>query len=258
MAAWKRCILLWVIVGLAACAPATRPQPEDRDVLRVGITPTAPPLIFKQGSDIVGLEADFARQFAKFLGKNLRFIEVAWEDQIPALLKGRTDIIMSGMSVTELRKVRIAFSTPYLRSGQMAMLRSEDVTLFGSGYFPLVKRESIGVVKDTTGQFFVEQARGYSTAKIVSFSTAREGVEALIDHRIDVFVHDAPVILYLASENETRGVTAYLSLLGEEDLAWGIRKDDSGLLEAANEFIRTIKNDGRLKSMAEQWIPFLK
>ena len=165
---------------------------------------------------------------------------------------------MSGMSVTELRKVRIAFSNSYLKSGLIALVRSEDVTLFRSGYYPLIKRENIGVVKDTTGQFFVEQGRGYSKARMVSFSTSREGVEALIDRRIDVFVHDAPIILYLASENETRGVTPVLSLLTEEYLAWGIRKDDSGLLEAANGFIDILTQDGRLKSMAEQWIPFLK
>ena len=258
MAAWKQAILLWLIVGLTACAPTTRPQPVDQNVLRVGITPNAPPLIFKQGSEIVGLEADFARQFAKYLGKSLQFVEVPWQDQIPALLQRRTDIIMSGMSATELRRVRIAFSMPYLRSGQMAMIRSEDATLFGSGYFSLLKRERIGVVKDTAGQFFVEQARGLSKAKIVSFSTSREGVKALIDRRIDVFVDDAPIILYLASENETRGVTAYLSLLTEEDLAWGIRKDDSALLKAADEFISGLQKDGRLKSMAQRWIPFLK
>jgi ABC-type amino acid transport substrate-binding protein len=258
MAAWRRSILLWLIIGLAACAQATRQQPVDQNVLRVGITPNAPPLIFKQGSEIVGLEADFARQFAKFLGKSLQFVEVDWQDQIPALLKGRTDIIMSGMSATELRKVRIAFSNPYLRSGQMAMIRSEDATLFGSGYFALIKRESIGVVKDTAGQFFVEQARGLSKAKIVSFSTSREGVKALIDRKIDVFVDDAPIILYLASENETRGVKPVVPLLTSEDLAWGIRKDDSELLKSANEFISSLTKEGRLKSMAERWIPFLK
>ncbi len=258
MAAWKRSVVFLILFGVAACTPGTRPEPVDENVVRVGITPNAPPLIFKQGSDIVGLEADFAREFAKFLGKSLRFVEVAWEDQITALLRGRTDIIMSGMSVTELRKVRIAFSNPYLRSGQMALIRSEDVTLFRSGYFSLIKRESIGVVKDTTGQFFVEQGLGYSKAKVVPYATSREGVEALIDRRIDVFVHDAPIVMYLASENESRGVRPVFSLLTEEYLAWGIRKEDTALLEAANEFVSTLKNDGRLKSMAEQWIPFLK
>jgi len=49
-----------------------------------------------------------------------------WEDEIEALLNGRIDIIMSGMSITKAREVRIAFTEPYLKSGLLAAFRAED------------------------------------------------------------------------------------------------------------------------------------
>ena len=39
--------------------------PPDINILRVGVTPNAPPLIFKQANKIVGLEADLAKELAK-------------------------------------------------------------------------------------------------------------------------------------------------------------------------------------------------
>jgi len=155
----------------------------DINLLRVGVTPNAPPLIFKQGDKIVGLEADLARELAKYLDKSPRFVELEWEDQIPALLENRIDIIMSGMSITRLREVRVAFSIPYFKSGQMALIRREDAARFSTGFFALSTSSSIGVIKDTTGEYFVET--NYSNVKTKTFSTPGAAVKAVIDKKIE-------------------------------------------------------------------------
>jgi polar amino acid transport system substrate-binding protein len=131
--------------------------PPDINILRVGVTPNAPPLIFKQANEIVGLEADFARELAKYLDKTLRFVELKWEDQIPALLENRIDIIMSGMTRTALREVRISFTNRYLESGQMALIRREDAARFSTGIFSLSTSSAIGVIENTFGEYFVDE-----------------------------------------------------------------------------------------------------
>ena len=91
----QRLVLIFFIVGVSlitGCVSTGQKAAEsvviapDKNILRVGVTPNAPPLIFKQGNKIVGLEADFARELAKYLDKSLRFVELEWQDQIPALL----------------------------------------------------------------------------------------------------------------------------------------------------------------------------
>ena len=228
----------------------------DVDILRVGITPNAPPLIFKQGNKIVGLEADFARVFAKYLDKSPRFVELEWEDQIPALLENRIDIIMSGMTRTALREVRIAFTTRYLESGQMALIRREDASRFSTGLFALTTSSAIGVVKNTFGEYFVDQR--YSNVKKKVYSTAQAATEAVIDKKIDLFIYDGPMVLYLASENESRGLTALFALLTREDLAWGVRKDNTDLLNSANRFLQNPANKEMLKKMTQRWIPYAR
>ena len=261
----SRCsVLIGLLAGLLLLVSCAAPGqyhsvhsneiPPDPNILRVGVTPNAQPLIYRQGNKIVGLEADFARELAKDLGKSLQFVELDWEDLIPALIANKIDIIMSGMSINRLREVRIAFTIPYFKSGLMALIRREDAARFSTGLFALTTSSAIGVIKDTTSEFFVET--NYSSVKKIVYTDTKPAVKALIDKRIDMFVYDAPLILYLASENETNGLTALFTLLTEEYLAWGVRKDNKALLESANNFLRTANSDGRLQKMIKYWIPF--
>jgi polar amino acid transport system substrate-binding protein len=228
--------------------------PPDVNILRVGVSPNAQPLIYRQGNTIVGLEADFARELAKDLGKSLQFVELDWVDLIPALMANKIDIIMSGMTITRLREVRISFAIPYFKSGLMALIRRKDDARFSTGLFSLTTSSAIGAIKDTTSEFFVET--NYSSVKKIVYSDTKSAVKALIDEQIDMFIYDAPLILYLASENESRGLTALFTLLTEEYLAWGVRKDNKELLDSANNFLKTINSDGRYKKLIRHWIPF--
>ena len=255
-------IFIIAAMGLMTACTSTGNKPAStvvapaENLLRVGVSTNAPPLIFKDRGTIVGLEADFARDFAKYLGKSLQFVELDWEDQIPALLENRIDIIMSGMSMTALRKVRIAFTKSYFRSGLMALVRNENFYKFKAGFFSIKDGSGIGVVKSTTSEYFVD--RFFANYKRISFPTSKSAIKALKKKSIDMFIHDAPIILYLAAENETKDLTPMYSLFTEEYLAWGIRKQDEALLKAANEFLESTNKSGRLQTLIQRWIPFTK
>jgi polar amino acid transport system substrate-binding protein len=247
-------------LGFSGCAgiPQEEKVAPDESLLRVGVSSNAPPLISRKGDTHVGLEADLAKELGVYLGKEVRFIEISWKDQIEALLENRTDIIMSGMSITPLRDVRIAFSRPYFRTGQMALIRIKHKRIAPYGFYGITGISitlRFGVVKGTTGENFVR--KNFSRAKkIESFGTAREATRAMLNNRIDILIHDAPMILMLAAENEGNGLTVIPSLLSEEYLAWGLRKSDPGLIEDVNRFVDHIAGNGRLDTLVQRWIPF--
>ena len=249
-------LLLSGCAATEADSPSPVSIPPDEKMLRVGVSTNSPPLIFRQGNKIVGLEADMAAEFAQYLGKALRFVELEWEDQIPALLENRIDIVMSGMSITALRKVRVDFTLSYFESGQMALIRRKDAARFRTGLFTFSDDSAIGVIKDTTGEFFVESQ--FSTVEKKMYKDSNAAVEDLIGKDIDMFIHDAPMILYLASENESRGLTVLFALLTKEPLAWAVRKDNAELLNSANVFLQKINEEGSLNRMIRSWIPFTK
>ncbi len=116
---WLRC---------ATAVPAAKNASPAQPVLRVGVCANSPPIIFKQAGDYAGVEAELARGLGDALGMNIQFVDCPWNELIPALLDGKFDIIMSGMTITEQRSVRIAFTSPYLTAGQMCLVRNEIAT----------------------------------------------------------------------------------------------------------------------------------
>jgi polar amino acid transport system substrate-binding protein len=256
--------LLIVLLLLAACVQP-RPQKDDTvaekgktAVLKVGVSPTAPPLVFLGKNGITGLEAEMARGIAKMGNRELHLVNLDWDEQINALEDGQIDIIMSGMSITKMRNYRIAFTKPYLVTGQVSLVRRPDLRRFGSGTSDLMNPNlRIGTVKGTTGQLFIEQTIHLS-GKQSTYSTAEKGVAALLENDIDVFVYDLPMNFYFAAQNESNGLAPVVVPMTREHLAWGVRKDDPETLQLANAYLESIQQSGQLQEMILRWIPFYK
>jgi len=236
------------LVALAASYATAQDVP-----LRVGITPDSPPLIFKLNGKITGVEADLARRLGKELNRPVELVELRWDRQIAALLEGKIDIIMSGMTITDARKVRINFTDPYLKSGLVAAIRAEDSAKYNSAKSILSGYQAVGVIKGTTGEAFVQKNMSNSTS-IATLSKVRDAASELQTRRIDVFIHDAPAVIWLVSENEAdlRGVW---ELMTEENLGWGIRKGEGDFLKQMNAILRRWKQDGTLDQTLRNWLP---
>src|SRR5688572_3352430 len=126
--------LMLFLFGLLSLVPAQGSAGSATEPLRVGVTANFPPMIYKEGGKLVGVEADFARALGEELGRPVSLVELNWEDQIPALVEGRTDIVMSSMSITRPRQLRVAFTRPYLAMGQGVLVRREDANKYLLGF----------------------------------------------------------------------------------------------------------------------------
>ena len=228
-----------IIAGLifaflvAGCAQTTKPPAEptaaDAATLRVGVTTTSPPFVFKQAGEIVGLDADMAREFARFIGKTPRFIDLKWDDQITALLENRTDIIMSGMSITNMRKMSIAFSQPYYRSGLMAMVRKTEANRFPISFSACsARRPQCASVSSRARPAKFLSTSIFVCQRITAYQSTREALDALLTpvlvNRIDVFIQDGPILLMMLAENQSADLTVLPSPLTDEYLAGEFEK----------------------------------
>jgi len=249
---------LLIVVGtsfLFSCATTHETAKPENDPIRVGVTPNYPPMIFKSDGKLSGAEVDLAQLLGEALRRPVQFIELEWGDQIPALLAGKTDIIMSGMSITDARQVRINFAEPYMRAGLATAMRAEDASYYDSKKKIQEAVVTIGAMVNTTGDAFVQ--RNFPDAIRISFRTMNEAVYALKNHRIDLFIHDAPAIAWLVSENEAE-LKAFWQLWNVENLGWGIRREDQGFLASVNSILSRWKNDGTLDKVLNQWVPYMK
>jgi polar amino acid transport system substrate-binding protein len=212
-------------------------------------------MIYRESGKPVGVEADFARALSVELGRTVKLVEVTWEDQIPALVEGRTDIIMSGVSVTRPRQLRVAFTNPYLAAGQTVLVRREDANKYLLG-FPALPQGTIGVLKATTGDFLVQQE--FSRNKRKAFRSPLDAAKALKKKAIDLLICDSPIAWWLAGMNEIEGLVVVPILLSEERLAWAVRKSDSDLLESINAALDRLQKDGRAAAIVKRHLPVFR
>ena len=249
-------LITFVLSGLITSKDYANAETLNKEPIRVGITPNFPPIIFKLNEVISGVEADLAHRLAEKLNRPLKFIELKWERQISNLLERKTDIIMSGMSITRARKVRITFTDHYLKSGLLAAVRLVEASKYKTIEDIMQSYSVVGVVRGTTSDVFVK--RNFPNAgRIIVLSEAKDGAFELSRRGIDIFVHDAPSIIWLVSENEAE-ITGVWEPLNEEYLAWGVRRDDQEFLTQVNGILKKWKKDGTLNKVLKRWLPYLE
>ena len=245
-------------ICLAGCAAKSKVVYEEAiKPLRIGISTEYPPIAFKKkiGGNPVGVEVDFAKKLSGKFNRPVQFVELKFEQLIPALLKKEIDVIMSGMSITKGRKVRIAFAEPYLTNGLVTLMRDETIKEYNTPEKLYRTTGTIGFQKGTTADIFVRRKCPY--ANKASYLYKRDAVNALKNGSINFVVADAPAVAWYVSENENE-LTALFVTLTEEYLAWGVRYDDKTLLNSLNSILNEWRKDGTLKTVLKRWLPYYK
>jgi polar amino acid transport system substrate-binding protein len=250
----KRIIFLSSLVAvLAGCVTTTKTVAPDPSILRVGISPRSQPVIYKQEGQIMGIEADFAQQVGEALNRKVVFVEVPFEKQIDYLEQNKTDIIMSNMTITGPRSIRVNFTTPYLQSGLSAMFirgQHDSSGLIGSTVLNQSKR--IGYIKGTTGEFYCLQR--FTRGTLQGYKDTDAAIQAMLAGKVDMFVHDAPIIWWRSSMNE-RELVAFPEVLNVEPIAWAVARHNMQLLDEVNALIFKWERDGTSSKIVRNWLP---
>ena len=250
-------VLFCVILLIGSCRQTPSPSTQQAEpTLRVGVSANAPPFVFRQGGSLTGLEPALAQKLGQYLNIKIELVEVPWEKQLEFLDQGKTDIIMSGMTITRARSSLVDFTKPYLRSGQIMLVRMEDLRKFSTGIESLMNTSyRIGTVADTVSDYFVTTA--INDANEVVFKKSQDAVNALIANKIDAFVYDAPIVCYYAARHQQDKIIPILTMATEEYIGWAIRKGQPELLASINDFLDSLESQGALQEEIKYWIPYL-
>ncbi len=223
-----------------------------RGTLRVGMEPGYMPFeMTNQKGEIIGFDVDIAKRMAKAMGVKLELVSTAWDGIIPGLITDKYDIIMSGMTLTQERNLKVAFASPYIVVGQSILVKKEyanEVKTYRDLNDPKYK---VASKLGTTG----EQAtkRMIPKASYISFETEQEGVMDLVNGKIDAFVYDLPYMA-IANAEKNNGKLVFLDQpFTYEPLAWAVRKGNPDYLNWLNNFMSQIKSDGTYDKIYEKW-----
>jgi len=232
---------------------STIEQIMKRGELRVGFESGYVPFeMTNKKGEFIGFDMDFGRRLAKSMGVKFVPINTAWDGIIPALMTGKFDIIMGGMTITQERNLKVNFAEPYIVVGQTILLNKKLKDQVSS-YKDLNNPKFILTSRmGTTGEQAIKKYIPKATYK--GFESEAEAGLEVINGKADALVYDLPFCGFLYG-SQGKDKTIFLSdPFTFEPLAWAINKGDPDFLNYLNNFLRQSKGDGFYDRMYKKWI----
>ncbi len=241
--------------GALALAPITARADDDSlakvrasGVLKVGNGGAFPPFEFVRDGTLSGFDIDMGNELGRRMGLKVEWQVFDFAGLIGALTSGRVDTLITAFTATPERAARIAFSTPYYKTGIAAAYQA-DLTVVEPAD---LAGKIVGVQSGTAGEKFVRD--GWAD-KVKDLRTYNEFPLALSDleiGRTQVVVNTLPVLRY----NLTRSPKAKLKVTGAwdaRDVGINTRLTDTTLLAAINSQLAAMTADGTLDKLNTQW-----
>jgi polar amino acid transport system substrate-binding protein len=223
----------------------------QRGELLVGITGNQPPLnATTKSGEIIGLDADISRLLAGNMGVKAKFMTLPFSDLLPALEAGKVDIVLSSMTMTPDRNLKVAFVGPYFISGKGVLTKTQTVASFQDAAGMNKPQFRLAALKNSTSQVFVEKAA--PLAKLVTTKTYDEALDMLFQDKIDALIADYPYCAVTALRFQDKGLAAGQARLTFEPLGIAV-PEDTLLINFLQNFMGVLEGSGALKKISERW-----
>ena len=200
---------------------------------------------YREGDEIVGIDAEVAALIADKLGMELEIEDMAFDSVLAAVQSGKADIAMAGITVTEDRKMTVDFTDTYTKATQMIIV-TEDSEIAGPND---LEGKTIGVQLGTTGDIYVDDV---ADATVERYNKGFEAVQALIQGKVDAVVIDGEPAKVFVEQNE--GIKLLDEAFTEEEYAIAIAKDNTELLEKVNTALNELKDSGEFQKVVDKYI----
>ena len=250
----------------------------NSQTIRIGTEGAYPPWNnLNSAGELEGAEIDFGNEACERMGVTCEWVTQDWDGIIPALLQGKYDIIIAGMSITEERKEKVNFTTGYMTDGaRFAVLKNSGLANLNIAGMAKVNLNNAGgkeqaaigqliaamdgktvcVQSSTIHQNFLE--------KHMSGAVDVKLYQAVDDHNLDlaagrcdaVLADVGSIIDFMESDGGVdvafTGPTFSGGVFGD-GVGGAVRKEDTDILEMWNAAIAEMSKDGTTAEITKEW-----
>ena len=269
----KKIFIYLLSIGIFGVASIANSQ-----TIRIGTEGAYPPWNnLNSAGELEGAEIDFGNEACKRMGVTCEWVTQDWDGIIPALLQGKYDIIIAGMSITEERKEKVNFTTGYMTDGaRFAVLKNSGLANLNIAGMAKVNLNNAGgkeqaaigqliaamdgktvcVQSSTIHQNFLE--------KHMSGAVDVKLYQAVDDHNLDlaagrcdaVLADVGSIIDFMESDGGVdvafTGPTFSGGVFGD-GVGGAVRKEDTEILEMWNAAIAEMSKDGTTAEITKEW-----
>jgi len=226
-------------------------QVMRRGILRVGMSTFVPWAMKDKTGELIGFEIDVAKRLAEDMGVKVEFVPTKWAGIIPALLTGKFDVIIGGMSVQPGRNIKVNFSIPYDYTG-MSMVAHKELA---AGFDSLADFNDPEVtIAVRLGSTAASAAKKFMPeAKLRMFDDESQAYQELLNGNAHAVVGSAPTPAFYAIKNPEKTFLPLEDTFTKEPIGFAVKKSDYDTLNFFNNWIRLVQAEGWLKERKDYW-----
>ncbi len=224
---------------------------KKRGTIRVGMSTFIPWAMRDKNGDLIGFEIDVAKKLATDMDVDIEFVPTAWDGIIPALLAGKFDVIIGGMSITPARNLTVNFTSPYANSsvGIMAHRGLADGLEWPAGYNST--RVTWACRRGTTPCLYIQE--NFPKATLRQFDDDGQVEQEVLNGNAHALAASQPKPAFAIYENPEVAFAPTDEKIQPNSEAFALRKGDPDALNFFNNWITLNRQSGWLEKTHAYW-----
>lgn len=219
------------------------------EVLKIGSEATFPPFEFI-GADGVptGFDIELITALAQKAGYEVEINNMGFDSLVPALITSQIDVAIAGMTITEERAKKVAFTTPYYKSTLSILINKNDKDTIKSK--DDLKGKKLCAQIGTTGAMTAEEL---SPGNVATYNGAPEAFMELKIGSCSAIVNDRPVNLYFLAKETSDQILELNDRIGDDSYGIAVNKNNTELLDKLNKAFADYKASGEFTALHKKW-----
>jgi glutamate/aspartate transport system substrate-binding protein len=261
---YKLAIILLIVFFASPLAAqeltGTLRQIKKSGNIRIGYRASEPPMSYldksgKPAGYSIDLCESIVTEVENKIGSEVRvkFVPVTAEGRFKALTDNKIDILCGATTKTLSRGELVDFTQLTFVTGASLMFLNDNENRGFSGF----EGKKIGVVKATTTSVVLKKLiRDTSTsAEVVLFNSAKEGIDALRKKKIDAFSSDQVVLIGIVSKTpDPRSFVIHPTVFSFEPFALAVRRNDADFRLVADRVISDLYRSKKILKIYDKWM----
>lgn len=251
---------LLLAVPLAACGDSSTDQAEtsgwdeiqESGTLTVGTAGTLYPASFRaeESDELTGFDVELMKEIGQRLDLEVQFKEMAFDNMLTSVQNGQIDVAANDISVTEDRKEKFAFSTPYKYTYGTAIVRKSDL----SGIDSLEDLKGKKAAGEAT-TVFMEVARQYGAEEVIyDNATNDQYLRDVSTGRTDVILNDYYLQKLALAFFPEFDIAIHPDIAyNPQEVAFLMSNENDELQQNIDRVLAEMLEDGTVKELSEQF-----
>ena len=225
---------------------------QKKGELVVGTMGAMPPLnMTSKDGEIFGLEPDLAKMMAGAMGVKVRFVTKPFPGLLPALQAGEVDMVLSGMTITPKRNLKVAFVGPYFISGKAFLTKVKTIANAKETDDINTPDTKLVALRDSTSQAFAETVLDKTT--LFTTGTYDEAVDMVLKDKVQAMIADYPICVVSVFRYPDAGLLSVVTPLTYEPIGVAIPANDPLLMNWTTNTLNSIEASGTLDELRLKW-----